>query len=194
MEKSKSMKKCLRSDKAAKHNEAMEQAYGPEIDECVRRSSIYGPVNTSLNLGGQNIIKSKTVNTSVEVTDEDSVTSIFRGTGTRQCVLNFASYTKPGGGFLSGSMAQEEALCHESILYNVLSRMHEFYAENKKHTNQGLYYDWAVYSPDIIFVRNGLETRCGVLTCPSPNWSAARNKGITKKKIQKHSEAGFILS
>lgn len=86
------------------------------------------------------------------------------------------------GGFLSGSMAQEEALCHESILYNVLSRMPGFYAENKKHTNHGLYHDRAVYSPDIIFVRNGLEARCGVLTCPSPNWSAAKNKGITKKE------------
>ena len=37
------------------------------------------------------------------------------------CALNFASYKNPGGKFMDGSSAQEECLCHESILYEVLS-------------------------------------------------------------------------
>ena len=34
----------------------------------------------------------------------------------RTAILNYASYKSPGGFFLEGSPAQEEALCHESIL------------------------------------------------------------------------------
>ena len=35
--------------------------------------------------------------------------------------LNFASYKNPGGQFINGSMAQEESLCHASMLYPVLN-------------------------------------------------------------------------
>ena len=42
--------------------------------------------------------------------------------GKRIAVLNFASATKPGGGVLSGSSAQEESLCRCSTLYPTLDR------------------------------------------------------------------------
>ena len=38
-------------------------------------------------------------------------------------VLNFASFKNPGGMFYNGSSAQEESLCHESFLYNVLKKI-----------------------------------------------------------------------
>lgn len=49
------------------------------------------------------------------------------------CVLNFASYKKPGGGFINGAIAQEESICHDSTLFNVISseKFESYYEDNK---------------------------------------------------------------
>lgn len=48
-------------------------------------------------------------------------------------VLNFASFLRPGGGFISGADAQEESLCRYSTLYPVLHNyLNSFYKENVK--------------------------------------------------------------
>ena len=49
-------------------------------------------------------------------------------------VLNFASYKNPGGGFLGGSIAQEEALCAESYLYNVLKEFENITVEKFRYS------------------------------------------------------------
>lgn len=90
----------------------------------------------------------------------------------RCCLLNFASFTKPGGGFLTGAIAQEEALCRDSNLYNVLENFKSEYEFNKKHKNNGLYTNFAIYSPDIIFVNPDDPNyifEYDVLTCAAPN-------------------------
>lgn len=61
--------------------------------------------------------------------------------GEQTCVLNFASYCNPGGGFLNGTMAQEEALCRSSTLYEVLTEQEDKFYNSNVSTSQNKYSD-----------------------------------------------------
>lgn len=110
----------------------------------------------------------------IEVIDSTTENAIFKfNNGVIPCVLNFASFTRPGGGFIKGSIAQEEALCHVSNLYNVLLSFKEYYDKNYNADSfkNGLYDNWAIYSPSIYFKINGEECYANVITCPAPNYN-----------------------
>lgn len=155
---------------AKQHTEEMEKQHHVNIGASAAETMTYtGGKKFKPNLtGGQNATPE------VIVADADSVSAIFTYTGGKTAVLNFASYKEPGGLFLKGSRAQEECLCHSSFLYNVLSRQKEYYEWNNQHKNRGLYLDRALYSPDILFVKDGEETYCDVITCAAPNISTAK--------------------
>ena len=74
----------------------------------------------------------------------------------RVAVLNMASHSSPGGGFLSGAMAQEEALCYRSSLYLSLHKR---------------YYPWrqkmGIYTRDVVIVRDDYASGHKLLI-PSP--------------------------
>ncbi|KAI6768183.1 hypothetical protein HG530_006192 [Fusarium avenaceum] len=65
----------------------------------------------------------------------------------RVAVLNMASHSSPGGGWLKGARAQEEALCYRSSLYLSLHRR---------------YYPWkqrmGLYSPDVVIIRSDQDS------------------------------------
>lgn len=61
-------------------------------------------------------------------------------------VLNFASARNPGGGYLNGAQAQEEALCRGSALYACLRRVPEFYAAHRADPSP-FYSDRVIYVP-----------------------------------------------
>ena len=96
--------------------------------------------------------------------------------------LNFASAKNPRGGFLNGSLAQEEALACASGLYPCLLQAPEYYERNRANRS-ALYLDLAIFSLHVPFFRDDtgmlLEkpVRASVITAPAPNAGAiARNE------------------
>ena len=119
---------------------------------------------------------------------KDSVSAVLKYAETgssKTAVLNFANFTRPGGGFITGAMAQEEALCLESTLYPVISddKFVPFYQENQQIVPivGSLYCNRALYSPDIVFFRDKEEVSCDVITCAAPNASEYLSAGGSQK-------------
>lgn len=118
------------------------------------------------------------------VTAETSGAALHRlsGLGTQSIgLLNFASAKNPGGGFLSGAQAQEEALARSSALYPcLLTQMATFYESNRANRSS-LYLDAAISSPDVPFFRNDTgdylpsPDLATVVTAPAPNAGAVAN-------------------
>lgn len=169
-----------RSNRAT-HNLQMtasrEEIYAEEITECYKNSTIY-----SQDTIFSNPVTAKFLNlaSAVAITEMDTVSALCEYHDGKTAVLNFASYCNPGGGFLNGSKAQEESLCEESFLYNVLSKHESFYSWNKHHRNKLLYLNRAIYTPDIIFDHGQMHCHADVITCAAPNKCAAkRNYGVS---------------
>ncbi len=157
-----------RKKQAKEHHELMAKIKADEIAQSVMATTTY-----SLKAP---YIKPHTGSPESVVVNQDTVSAIFsHGTGDdRTIALNFASYKNPGGGFLAGSSAQEESLCMESTLFEVLSSQHlkEFYDWNNQNKNRSLYKNRALLSPGIIFERQGKGVKAAILTVASPNRKA----------------------
>jgi uncharacterized protein (TIGR02452 family) len=92
--------------------------------------------------------------------------------GQTPLALNFANGVEPGGGFLRGATAQEEALCRSSALYATLwgDPMYAFHRNHDPAASS----DWAILSPKVPVFRDdrGREldrpwSLC-FLTCAAP--------------------------
>lgn len=94
--------------------------------------------------------------------------------GRRLGVLNFASAKNPGGGFLNGAMAQEESLAASGGLYDTLLANSEYYEKNRV-CGTMMYTDYAIFSPEVVFFRDGRfslieePVTASVLTLPAVN-------------------------
>ena len=110
--------------------------------------------------------------TSVQVTNETTLLAAKRvvDAGTRPLALNFANGINPGGGFLSGSRAQEEVLCRSSALYHCLVNDPMYEAHRRRPQPDST--NWAIYSPRVPVFRHDdgteLDRPCilDVITCP----------------------------
>lgn len=186
-----------RAAKAQEHIQKMSKKYSEDILEIVYASTIYmESLDNKVNKATTNII----------VDNIDSVSAIYKHGNWKTAVLNFASFYNPGGGFAWGTMAQEEALCSESVLYNVLSnnKFKSYYANNGKEVFDYKFADRGIYSPSVIFERpfwsnlRGANVKvintCDVITVAAPNrrrqtkTSAEENYNALAERID------FILS
>ncbi|MFF4345944.1 TIGR02452 family protein [Streptomyces sp. NPDC001530] len=116
------------------------------------------------------------VDTVFEVTGESSLEAARRiaGQSGPVAVLNFSSARNPGGGYLNGAQAQEEALCRASALYTCLLRAREFYDHHRAHRDP-FYTDRVIHSPAVPVFRDDRGRlldepyEAGFLTAAAPN-------------------------
>jgi hypothetical protein len=131
----------------------------------------------------------------------------------RTGVLNFASAMNPGGGFLSGAQAQEEALCRASTLYaSLISEWGEsFYGYHRRargnarrgrgrgetrpssdepdrsQYERGVYTDAMIYTPGVIMVRDEWDDWASPVLV-NVITSAAVNAGVVRQQAHKDAE------
>ncbi len=120
------------------------------------------------------------VETFFEVTGESSLEAARR-LGGEPAVLNFASARNPGGGFLNGAQAQEEALCRASALYACQIGVRDFYDHHRAHRDP-FYTDRVIHSPGVPVFRDDRGRlldepyRVGFLTAAAPNAGVIRRR------------------
>ena len=90
-------------------------------------------------------------------------------------VLDFASFVNPAGNYIKGFMGQEQALCADSFLYNVLKEQRDWYGENRRRNiNCELYRNRALVVPAVRFERNHVHAYADVIVAAAPNAKRAR--------------------
>ncbi|WP_221356872.1 TIGR02452 family protein [Streptomyces beigongshangae] len=134
---------------------------------------MYGPEPVEVPRPGPGAPLPRPVDTSFEVTGESSLQAASRLTGP-VAVLNFASARNPGGGYLNGAQAQEEALCRASALHSCVVRARGFYDHHRTHRDP-FYTDRVIHSPAVPVFRDDRGAlldepyTAGFLTAAAPN-------------------------
>ena len=101
-------------------------------------------------------------------------------------VLNFASARNPGGGYLNGAQAQEEALCRASALYTCLLEAPAYY-EHHRAVRDPFYSDRVIHSPGVPVFRDDRghlldePVEVGFVTSPAPNAGVIRQQVPERK-------------
>ncbi|MFD4622803.1 TIGR02452 family protein [Streptomyces sp. NPDC058475] len=150
-----------------------EVAIAATVEAARAGTRMYGPGPVPEPVGMRPVTP---VDTVFEVTGESSLEAARRLTRTlgSVAVLNFSSARNPGGGYLNGAQAQEEALCRASALYTCLLRARKFYDHHRAHRDP-FYTDRVIHSPAVPVFRDDrgrlLEApyTAGFLTAAAPN-------------------------
>lgn len=157
---------------------------GSDMEHSIRDSFLITPQQADMLLEGYS--KSESTETSAvdaeNISTVDAILRLVKEGKQNIGVLNFASAKNPGGGFLNGAMAQEESLAASSTLYKTLIVHEEYYQKNRAQRSM-MYTNHAIYSPDVVFFRDGRfqlvekPFKASVLTLPAVNMGQVLLKG-----------------
>ena len=142
-----------------------------DIPKC-REVKVYDP-----EWNEKSVRMERSYDTVFSVTSDDTTSAILKEKESeRTAVLNFASAMHPGGGFLTGARAQEEAISRVSTLYYSIAskKGYVMYQENRKRGGR-FYLEYMLFSPHVEFFRTSdfsflpKPVVTSVLTVPAPN-------------------------
>ena len=137
-----------RAEAAQAHIAEMDARFSADIKRSLAELKVYDGVPET-NVEGRM--------PTVTVVDQDSATAVLElGRGLASAcdlaLLDFASFVNPGGGYERGAWAQEEAICSESTLFNVLREQKAWYAANRSRSiNCELYRNRGLVVPKVRF-------------------------------------------
>lgn len=109
----------------------------------------------------------------------DTISAVLQFRGKRVCALNFANANFPGGGYVLGGNAQEEALCRASLLYYTIRTAKRYYWRNRLHLLPD-YTDDLIYSAHVPVIRDNAgmmlaaPMECDFITSPAVNRTFAK--------------------
>lgn len=140
------------------------------VDAARSGTRMFGPAAVD-------VMPPELTSTVVEVTCESSLEAAHRLTAADAgpvAALNFSSARNPGGGYLNGAQAQEEALCRASALYTCVRAARAFYDHHRAHRDP-FYTDRVIHSPAVPVFRDDRGRlldeayTVGFLTAAAPN-------------------------
>ncbi|MBD5142300.1 MAG: TIGR02452 family protein [Ruminococcus sp.] len=144
------------------------------------QSKVYSPEQCKHD---KNFISKKNFNMQDCFVKTDTISAILQEfklkADSKIIALNFANAMFPGGGYMLGGNAQEEALCRASLLYYSIRTAKAYYQANRLHILPN-YTDYMIYSENVPLIRdntgnllNNLIT-CNFITCPAVNRNFAK--------------------
>lgn len=154
-----------RQAEAKKHNGLVRGVFATEIREAVESAVIYEDgEGRELDLP-----EPRFEETQVSVA-WDTITRVVEAATGKVCVLDPASFTRPGGNYLGGGWSPEEQVCAESNLFPVLEGLKQrYYDANRQSGRGGLNTDRALYLKDIVFTTAGVTKKRDVLAIAPVN-------------------------
>lgn len=154
-----------RKEQAEKHNALMKGAFASETAATVEAATIYEEgEGRALELPEAPFEATETLVTTAFVPE-----ALYRFGEGKCAVVDPASFTRPGGGYLDGAFGPEQVLCSDSNLFEVLCGIkRDFHDKNRDYRRGMLFTDRCAYLPDVAFSRGGTVRKADVIVIAEP--------------------------
>ena len=156
-----------------------------QVRDCLKQTQYFSPEDLDQLLSDILSLSPRVQATTIEVQNETTLQGAKRlalsGQFEKVTALNFASAKNPGGGFLSGSQAQEESLARSSALYASLCKARPYYDYHRSNRSS-LYSHRMILSPECPVIREDNGTLLEEPYCISFITSAAPNAAALIQK------------